>query len=120
MFHEFILFYISGITSTKMNSNNYQMNSSNEDSNSKGEIQSQHQNTNPQRYMHGQQYAPIHGGYPNQQVPETYTMQPQNNVMVRATSFFFTFLIFIRFYHPSIYVSIYLPQQKFDENERGD
>ena len=108
MFYEFILFYISGITSTKMNSNNYQMNSSNQYSNSKVEIQSQHQNTNPQRYMHGQQ------------VPETYTMQPQNNVMVRATSFFLTFLIFIRFYHPSIYVSIYLPQQKFDENERGD
>ena len=35
--------------------------------------------------MHGQQYTSVQGGYPFQQVSETYTMQPKNTVMVRAT-----------------------------------
>ena len=66
-----------------MNSNNYQMNSFKEYSNSTEEIQSQHQNTDQERYMRGQQYPPVQGGYPVQQVSETNAMQPQNIVMVR-------------------------------------
>ena len=66
-----------------MNSNNYQTNSSKQYSNSTEEIQSQHQNTGRERYMRGQQYPPVQGGYPVQQVSETYAMQPQNIVMVR-------------------------------------
>ena len=70
------------------------MNSSKQYSNSTGEIQGQQQNTTRERYMHGQQYAPVQGGYPSQQGSETYTMQPQNTVvMVLATYIVLTFLV---------------------------
>ena len=79
-----------------MNASNYQMNSSKQYSNSTGKIQDQQENTNGERYMHGQQYAPVQGGYPNQQGSETYTMQTQNTVViVRATYFVLTILILI-------------------------
>ena len=40
------------------------MNSSKQHSNSTGETQNQHQNTNWEKNMHGQQYASVQGGYP--------------------------------------------------------
>ena len=91
-----------------MNSNNYQMNSSKQHSNSTGKTQNQHQNTNWERNMHGKQYASVQGGYPFQQVSETYTMQPKNTVMVRATYFILTFLIFVLYIYIYIYTYIYI------------
>ena len=90
-----------------MNSNNYEMNSSKQHSNSTGETQNQHQNTNWEKNMHGQQYASVQGGYPFQQVSETYKMQPKNTVMVRATYFILIYILYIYIYM-CLYIYIYI------------
>ena len=57
--------------------------------------------------MHGQQYTSVQGGYPFQQVSETYTMQPKNTVMVRATYFILIYILYIYIYM-CLYIYLYI------------